>query len=246
MARQTWRWIGGPSPDIYQRHSEVFWGGGTGAERWRDERAMELEAQAQWWITYMLQQPRHTELTLRIDEPHLLSPCLPLPLISTIPSSPSPIHRLLISPLFLSPCSLSFHFFFGSYACLSFSGPSHPASLFHLRRCLDFFLSALFLSFFFFFSSLLTTPSHSVCQPQAAEPWKCHTNKVRGSISVSQGDTFINDRSTRPCRCSITSAGARPWGAQHVRCVSQCVRARVHLCVLLPLRVLQQPGLRWS
>lgn len=84
----------------------------------------------------------------------------------------------------------------------------------------------------------------SVCQNQAREPWQCHTNKVRGSVSVSRGDTFINDRSTRPCWCSITSAGACPWGAQHVRCLSKCVRACVR--VLLPPWVLQHPGLRWS
>ena len=41
----------------------------------------------------MLQQCHRTELTLRIDEPHLLSPRLPVPLISTILPSPSLISQ---------------------------------------------------------------------------------------------------------------------------------------------------------
>ncbi len=84
------------------------------------------------------------------------------------------------------------------------------------------------ISFFFFFHSFLVPfyyPTHSICQNQAREPWKCHTNKVKGSISVSRSDTFINDSSSEPYRCSITSAGARPWGARHVWCVSECVYA---------------------
>lgn len=72
--------------------------------------------------------------------------------------------------------------------------------------------------------------THSVCQNQARNPSKCHTNKVRGSIFVSQGDTFINDRITSPRQCSITSAGTCPWGAWHVCCVSECARAC--LCVI--------------
>lgn len=222
MAMQGWQWIDSSSPGIYQRYSEVFWGGGVEAERWRDERerALELEAQAQWWITYMLQQHRHAELTLRIDEPHLLSPFLPLPVKSSIPPSPSSILHL---HLWISSLSVSLFFFISFlssfFMSLSLSGPSHPSPLSLSLFCSPFFSLEPF-----------HYPTHSVCWNQAREPWKCHTNKVRGSISVSQGDTFINDRSTRPCRCSITSAGACPWEAQHVWCVSECVRAC--LCVI--------------
>lgn len=75
-----------------------WWYGCRGMREW----APELEAQARWWITYMLQQPRHAELTLRIDEPHLLSPLFLLPVISIITPSPCSILHLLISSLFVS------------------------------------------------------------------------------------------------------------------------------------------------
>lgn len=186
---QGWQWIDRPSADIYQRYSKVFQGGGMKAR----QRALELKAQALWWITYMLQQPRHAALTLRIDEPHLLSPHLPFPLISTI--LPSPILHFHLCPFVLSHTN-SFHFL-------------------HVSVSLAYLMLHLYLgshSYFFIAFPLycLTVPLLSVCQHQEGEPWTCHTNKVRGSISVSHGDTFINDRSTRPCRCSITSTGACP------------------------------------
>lgn len=163
----------------------------------------------------MLQQPRHAELTLRIDEPHLVSPLLTLLVISISPLSPSSILYLLISTHSLIP-------FISSLVCmLSFFVTLHlyPTS----ASLLIFVFSPFFLM------CLLTT--HSVCQNQTRERRKCHTNNVRVSISVSCGDTFINERSTRPCRCSITFAGACPRGAQHVRCVSECVC--VHECIFV-------------
>lgn len=64
---------------------------------------------------------------------------------------------------------------------------------------------------------------HSVCQH-----YENHTNKVRGSISVSHDDTFINDRSTRPCCCSITPLPGLPVG--NSACVV-CERVFVLYCL---------------
>lgn len=143
---------------------------------------------------------------------------LTLSVISITPISPSSNLHHLISSL-----SVALYFFLQLLFSLvlhllSFFGLSHPSPLSHLRLSHNFFFFSPFFSV-----SLLTT--HSVCQNQTIEPRKCHTNNVRVSISVSRGDTFINERSRRPCRCSITFAGACPWGAQHVRCEQVCVRA---------------------
>lgn len=141
--------------------------------------------------------------------------CFSIPLFFYPPS----FHQCQTFPIsipeisFLSLASFSFQVF----PVLCFPAISHtsplpwPSILFYCFPCV--------LS--------LTTPVYCVCQHQREEPWKCHTNKVRGNISVSHGDTFINGRSARLCRCSITSSGACLWGAQHVWCASKCACARL-------------------
>lgn len=92
MAVRAWRWIGSPfATHLSEAFRGVLGAGGVKVERWGRWEAPELQAQRWWWITYMLQPPRHTELTLRIDEPHLLSPFLPLPVILSL-------HHLLHFP----------------------------------------------------------------------------------------------------------------------------------------------------
>lgn len=129
-------------------------------------------------------------------------------------------------------CSFSFHYCLG-WSCPSLVHLTLPLSHFSLTSFFSpslprvFWLPTLYVK--------MRQESHGSAAPITLE-W--------ASLFVLD-DTFINGRSTRPCSCSITSAGASRWGAQHVRCVSACACARVHLCALLPLWF-SQLGLWWS
>lgn len=191
MAMQGWQWI-----DTCQRYSEVFWGCRIEAERWRDEKERE-RAGARGPGTVM--DHLHAAAAL----PHWTHPqnwWVP-PLVSHSPSS-SHIHYFSITfPYFpsssldflsVSLCSFSHHFF-------------HPLPLSHLILSHNFFLSSV-LSLW-----LLTTPPTLCVNIKQESHGSAILIGLEGA-SLSQGDTFINDRSMKPCRCSITSAGACPWG----------------------------------
>lgn len=151
---QGWQWIDNPSPDIFQRYC------GMEAERWWDER--------ECWSW----RPRHSDgsptccsSSATLNSPsELMGPtsCLPVSLFLSYPLflyQPSPI-PVFIFKLCLSDIVLSLS--------ITFSLHLYPTSSSN-------FFSFLCVSFDF--------PTHSPCQLQAGEPWKCHTDKVRGSIS---------------------------------------------------------------